>query len=219
MKKTKILALAMVVLGLSIGNIGFAENSTVKPITNKTIQDKIITNKTVTNKTSFTKSVTDKTVPAKNTLTVIPAKVTTVKVSQVKAETISGTENIVMLNVAVVDVTKIVASSSQITDLKNERQAKLNDLNSFVEKARADVAKEKKADKKKALEDSYNKELAAKKEALDKDYAQRVSDIDKNITGIIRAKAKALKYDLVLTKTSVLYGGTDITSEILKNIK
>jgi len=123
------------------------------------------------------------------------------------------------INVAVVDVQKVVESSPEINALKTERKNKLEDLQSFVDKAKADVSKETNVSRKTTLEDGYNKELNLRKDSIDKDYVKKISDIDKSITGVIKTKAKASGYDLVLAKSSVLDGGTDITSEIIKGLK
>lgn len=120
-------------------------------------------------------------------------------------------------NIAVIDVQKILESSPEINALKVDRKNKVNDLVSYVEKARADIAKESNATKKKALEESYTKEINSKKEVLDKEYIQSLSNVDKEISAII--KTKTTNYDLVLTKNSVLQGGTDITNEIIKELK
>lgn len=45
------------------------------------------------------------------------------------------------------------------------------------------------------------------------------SFFDKNITSIIKKKAKASGYNLVLVKSSVIDGGTDITADIIKDLK
>ncbi len=121
--------------------------------------------------------------------------------------------------IAVVDVQKVVASSSQVKALKADREAKIKDLANFVTTARANVAKESNADKKKELETKYNKELNSKRDAIQKDYAKKLAAIDKNISSVINQKAKAANYDIVLAKGVVLYGGTDITSEITKSVK
>lgn len=121
--------------------------------------------------------------------------------------------------VAVVDVQKIVDNSPEISALRVDRRNKIEDLAKFVENARASVARETNEVKKKALEDSYNKELNTRKDAMDRDYAKKLADIDKNITGVINKRAKELNYDLILTKSTVLGGGTDITDEIVKKLK
>lgn len=120
-------------------------------------------------------------------------------------------------NIAVVDVQKVLESSPEINALNVDRKNKVNELVSFVEKARADVAKETNATKKKTLEDNYTKELNQRKEALDKEYIKKISDIDKDITELINSKTS--DYDLVLKKSSVIEGGTDITNEIIKGLK
>lgn len=122
-------------------------------------------------------------------------------------------------NIAVVDVQKVVENSPAVNALKTDRKNKIADLAAFVEKARADIAKETDDTKKKTLEDNYNKELNTRKNVIDKIYAQKLSDIDKDITALIKSKASECGYDLTLTKSSILDGGTDITTEIIKGLK
>lgn len=121
--------------------------------------------------------------------------------------------------IAVVDVTSVVNSSSQVQALKKEQQAKAKDLMTFVEKARKDVAGTTDAKKKQALEDKYNKELNAKKTAMDKNYTAKLEAIDKAISAQIANQAKTGGYDIVLAKGVVLYGGSDITEAVKKAVK
>lgn len=122
-------------------------------------------------------------------------------------------------SVAVVDIPLVVQKSPQITGLRTERQNKLNDLEAFVVNARKDVAAQKTDDAKKALEDKYNKELNERKDAIDADFAKKLAAIDNDITALIRIKAKKLGYSLTLIKGSVIDGGSDITNEIIKELK
>lgn len=122
-------------------------------------------------------------------------------------------------NVAIVDVMQVVQKSPQINALNVERKNKLDDLGKFVENARKDVASQKSDDAKKTLENKYNKELNERKDAIDTDFSKKLADIDKDITSLIKVKAKKMGYDLVLTKNNVLYGADDITSDIIKELK
>ena len=121
--------------------------------------------------------------------------------------------------VAVVDVQQVVASSAQVKALKKEQQAKTEEVIKYIDKAIKDVASVSDEKKKKALEDKYNKELVTKRETLEKDYATKLQAIDKNISSTIETQAKAKNYNVVLAKGVVLYGGDDITADIVKIVK
>ncbi len=123
------------------------------------------------------------------------------------------------LKIAIVDVQKLIESSPEISALKTSRKNDMEILVKFIENAKADVAKEIDETKKKVLEDKYNNELNIRKISLDKEYSKKLSDYDKNITSLISQKAKSLGYNLILTKSSVIDGGVDITSEIIKELK
>lgn len=122
-------------------------------------------------------------------------------------------------SVAIVDVPQVVNASAKVQALKKEQQAKAEDVMKFIEKARKDVASISDANKKKAAEEKYNKELNTKREQIEKDYAAKLKELDISISQQIEAKAKADGYDIVLSKGIVLYGGKDITPEIIKIVK
>ena len=63
------------------------------------------------------------------------------------------------------------------------------------------------------------KEFNTKKENLERDYNNRLTAIEKNIKTEITKKAQKDGYDYVFAKSVLLYGGKDITSEIINNIK
>lgn len=133
-----------------------------------------------------------------------------------------GSANVAMADagkVAVVDVPKIVAESQQVKALKDEQAKKNEELNKWLDVCRADIAKQKTEAGKEKLLKKYEADLAKKREANAKDYAQKLTAIDKNISSTIEAQAKAQGYDLVLSKSTVLYGGDDITAEISKVVK
>lgn len=122
-------------------------------------------------------------------------------------------------NVAIVDVPQLVTASPQVQALKKEQQAKAEEMVKFIEAARKEVAGISDASKKKATEEKYNKEFQAKREKMDKEYAAKLKTIDDSITKQINEQAKLKGYDLVLSKNMVLFGGKDITAELVKTIK
>ena len=121
--------------------------------------------------------------------------------------------------VAVVDVQKVVSASAQVKALKAEQTRKGQELAKFIDTAKTAINKEKDAAKKKALEDKYNKEFKLKQQSIAKNYETKLLEIDKNISTLINTNAKNNGYNLVLAKSAVLSGGTDITDQITKVVK
>lgn len=127
--------------------------------------------------------------------------------------------DVVAQKIAIVDVPTIVAQSAQVKSLKNEQAKQNKELQKWLESANADVQKQTTDVNKQKLVKKYNEEFAKKKEANKKAYLQKLSAIDKSISETIATQAKLKGYDVVLSKSAVLYGGDDITSEIAKIVK
>jgi len=121
--------------------------------------------------------------------------------------------------IAVVDLQHIVSASSQVKQLKNEHTKQIKELEKIIINARGEIANEKDAAKVLLLEDKYTREFNIKKEAIDADYNNKLVEIEKNIKLKIADQAKKLSYDYVFAKSVVLFGGSDITDEIINTIK
>lgn len=121
--------------------------------------------------------------------------------------------------VAYVDVQKVVEASKRVQALKKEQQLKTKELMNFVEKARKDVASVSDTKKKQALEEKYNKELNVRKEKMEKDYSAKLKSIETFIAGVVEQQAKAKGFDMVITKNIVIYGGVDITNDVIKLLR
>lgn len=121
--------------------------------------------------------------------------------------------------VAVVDVQSLISKSSEVNTLKLDQQRKLDEMKATVDKARADISKETDPVKIAQLEEKYRNDINNQKLALDNEYNAKLKQIDSNIKTIVVEKAKNLKYNLVLPKNIVLFGGDDITAEVAKSVK
>ena len=121
--------------------------------------------------------------------------------------------------IAVVDVPSVVNKSAQVQALKKEQQTKMQDLEKWLKTVRADVEKQQTQEGKEKLVKKYDAEFAKKKEAIAKNYQTKLQAIDKSISETIAQQAKLKGYDMVITKNTVLYGGDDITADIMKVVK
>lgn len=121
--------------------------------------------------------------------------------------------------VAVVNVPKLVESSAQVRALKEQNIKNVQELAKFGETAQAAIAKEKDPKKQKALKEKYQKDFQTKRSNMAKTYETKLLEIDKSISNLIVTQAKAKGYNMVLAKSAVLMGGTDITNEIATQVK
>ena len=121
--------------------------------------------------------------------------------------------------VAIVDINMVVAKSAQVQALKKEQLKKTEELQKWLNSARADIAKQSTEANKQKLTQKYETTFAKKQEEIQKNYANKLAAIDKSISATIEKEAKNQNFDLVLSKGIVLYGGTDITEAISKVVQ
>lgn len=125
----------------------------------------------------------------------------------------------VMPKYAVVDVQKVVSNSKQVKDLKAEQEKQAKDLAKWIETAKADVEKQKTDEAREKLAKKYDAQLAKKREVATEAYAKKLTAIDDSISSVIAKQAQAKGYTMIFAKSTVLYGGDDLTDAIIKAVK
>ena len=123
------------------------------------------------------------------------------------------------MKVAVVNVQQVVEKSAQVNALKKEQETKLKDLQNWLTVVKNDVEKQQTQAGKEKLIAKYDAEFAKKQQSIRDNYATKLSAIDTSISATIATEAKTLGYDLVLAKSIVLFGGSDITEAVAKKVK
>ena len=121
--------------------------------------------------------------------------------------------------VAYVNVAKLLETSKILKAAQDAQIKETKDMLKWYDTASAYIQKQKTEAGKKSLINKYEAQLTKKKNTIKDTYAKKVNEVDKQLSSAIATKAKALGYDLVLRKDSVLFGGTDITAQILPLVK
>ena len=91
-----------------------------------------------------------------------------------------------------VDVNKVVAASKAVEKANKERAAEKKKIIKFIE-------------------ESANK--------MNKSYCEKLMKINNDINAELIKIAKDKDYQLILTKDAVLYGGDDLTQDLIKVVK
>lgn len=121
--------------------------------------------------------------------------------------------------VGIVDVNAVVSKSSQVLALKKEQAKKMQDLQKWLDVVKKDIEKQSTDENKQKLAKKYSAEFTKKRSEIQKDYTEQLKKIDKDISAIIANEAKKQNYNLILSKSTVLYGGDDITGVIINAVK
>jgi len=124
-----------------------------------------------------------------------------------------------MKKMAIVDLPAIVSKSAQVQTLKVEMETKTRELTQWLADAQKDVKSEKDEEKQKLLLQKYNAEFAQKRDEVSREYNAKLQAVDKDINDTIINTAKAKGYRTVIAKGVIIYGGDDITDDIIKVVK
>ena len=121
--------------------------------------------------------------------------------------------------VAVVRVPAIVEKSEQIAALRAENARAAQELQTWLSAAEAKVSNEKSDKKKQELTAQYRAEFESKKAEFAAKTQQKLTEMDDEIMRVIIEQAQAQGYTQVMPKSSLLYGGEDITDSIIPFVK
>ena len=127
--------------------------------------------------------------------------------------------NITPAKVAYVNVPKLLNASKTLKAAQETQAKQTKDMLKWYDTASADIQKQTTEAGKKALIKKYEAQLTQKKKTIKETYSKKVTQVDTQLDTAITTKAKAMGYELVLRKDSILFGGVDITDKILPLVK
>ena len=121
--------------------------------------------------------------------------------------------------IAIIDIAQLLADSKEVKELKLQQEQKMKNIESTIQKAKIEISKETNPQKIATLEEKYRNENNKQKIAMDTEYNNKLIKIDQNIKNSVITKAKELNYNIVLPKNTVLFGGDDITAQVVPAVK
>jgi len=122
-------------------------------------------------------------------------------------------------NIGVIDLQRVVSVSKDVAALRASRGAQIAELQKMADEANAKIDQIKNDEEKKAATEKHLADIQAKKAEFDNAYNSSLQASDTKIQGIIDTIAKKQKLSVVLNKSSVVSGGTDITEAVVDLVK
>ncbi|MBQ3102335.1 OmpH family outer membrane protein [bacterium] len=122
------------------------------------------------------------------------------------------------IKIATIDVVAIARGSNEVMALRAYENKERQALNAYMQKAKTEVLKEKDKTKQTALQKKHIQTYKNKQNKLQEHVAKKSNAIDKKIYESIKSYADTKGYNLVFSKSALIYGGEDISAEIIKII-
>ncbi|BBB91557.1 MAG TPA: OmpH family outer membrane protein [Methylomusa anaerophila] len=135
-------------------------------------------------------------------------KLSLVVVAILAATILLGGCNFGQSTVGVLDVNKVMSDSPRIKQFQDQLNTKGKELSDQLEKDKPNISAE---EYQKRQETAYGEFLKTKQELE--------TQIDDSIKQAIEQVGKEKKMGVVLYKTSVAHGGTDVTDDVLKKMQ
>ncbi len=123
------------------------------------------------------------------------------------------------IKIAVVDVAKILKDSPQIIALNKQQDIKEAEMKKWLEDAKKEINKQTTNETKISLAKKYDAELLKKQQVNRAEYVKKLEAFDNLIMKAVGDAAKSQGFDLILSKSAVLYGGNDITAQVAGVVK
>ncbi len=127
------------------------------------------------------------------------------------------------LKVAIVDSNRVLQEYSVAQKMLQDLAKAEADLNKKIAEKKALIEQAKTAKKTETeiqmLAEQMRLEIEPEARKLEDDTNKKSDEIEANIKAAIEAVAKEGKYDAVMIKEAVLFGGVDVSDEVLKKLK
>lgn len=157
----------------------------------------------------------DKKKNAKETKTTTEAEVknTTTTTAETMAPSLSGAK------IAIVDVQALVNQTPSVWALRSEQQQNASIIQNWVNGVNNQLNQIADQNTRQATAQQYQIELNKRQQMLQNEYALKIQAIDAELSKLVSDVATEKKLDYVFAKGTVVFGGTDITSDVAELIK
>lgn len=121
--------------------------------------------------------------------------------------------------IAIVDVQALVNQTPSVWALRSEQQQNASIIQNWINGVNSQLNQIADQNTRQATAQQYQIELNKRQQMLQNEYALKIQAIDAELSKLVSDVATEKKLDYVFAKGAVVFGGTDITSDVAKLIK
>ena len=121
--------------------------------------------------------------------------------------------------IAIVDVQALVNQTPSVWALRSEQQQNASIIQNWINGVNSQLNQIADQNTRQATAQQYQIELNKRQQMLQNVYALKIQAIDAELSKLVSDVATEKKLDYVFAKGTVVFGGTDITSDVAKLIK
>ncbi len=121
--------------------------------------------------------------------------------------------------IAIVDVQALVNQTPSVWALRSEQQQNASIIQNWINGVNSQLNQIADQNTRQATAQQYQIELNKRQQMLQNEYALKIQAIDAELSKLVSDVATEKKLDYVFAKGTVVFGGTDITSDVAKLIK
>lgn len=121
-------------------------------------------------------------------------------------------------NIGVISIEAVYANYTKAQDIASDAKVQEAELQKFIAEAQKKIKKETSPVSRKNLEEKLSKEFQAKSKKANEVHRAKLQKVQTTLFNTIKQVATEKKLDIVVERGSVLYGGEDITKDVISKL-
>lgn len=118
--------------------------------------------------------------------------------------------------IAIIDVQALVNQTPSVLALRSQQQQNASIIQNWINNVNNQLSQIADQNTRNATAQQYQIELNKRQQMLQNEYALKIQAIDSELSKLVSDVATEKKLDYVFAKGTVVFGGTDITSDVTK---
>lgn len=120
--------------------------------------------------------------------------------------------------VGFVDMAKIMTTSKKAQDVSSDIKSQQDEIQKMINDARIRIMAAETEEERKELEKKLSEKIQLRNNDFKADYEKKVTDLQDTISLTVEKIAKQKKMEFIFRKDNIVFGGQDITEDVISQL-